>query len=315
MYSSPVTRRRFLNILGASTLSATLPINRAFANPLPAHSFSGEVMGGVASMTLVLENQTKANALSALCFNEVRRLEKIFSLFIPGSAIRELNEKGKLINPSVELVEVIHEAQKLSELSDGAFDITLQPVWKYLFYLQSKKPDPQKLENLKQLVDYKNIKVSNNLILFSKPGMEITLNGIAQGYITDKVTALLRANGMKQVLVELGETYALGKNQNDNPWRIGIKHPEKKKLFKILNLENQALATSGGYGTRFNNDQTHHLINPKTGTSANYFKSVSVVANKATHADGLSTTLSLLERTKHNSVLKEYKGAYTTILA
>jgi thiamine biosynthesis lipoprotein len=303
-------RRRFLKIIGISSLTTVVPLRQLLAIESTRHYYSAEVMNGLAGLTLILEDSEQARRISLLCFEEIRRLEKIFSLFIPGSSIRELNEKGVLKNPPIEMVEVLLEARKLSELSDGIFDVTLQPLWKYLFYQQDKQVDLKMVKRLKKLVDYQGVKIAKDGIWFNKPGMEITLNGIAQGYITDKVTELLKANGMKQVLVELGETYALGRSSEGSPWRVGIANPEGDGILRAVDLEDKALATSAGSGTRFGQSSLlHHLINPKTGLSANFFKSVSVIANRATHADGLSTTLSLLDSSSHGAVLAHYEGA------
>lgn len=312
--STTMTRRRFLRIVGTSIAYTAISPTLGFSDS-PIYKWDGEVLGGLASMTFVADDHRQAEKLTALCLKEVSRLENIFSLYLPGSSIRELNKNGFLNTPPAELVELLRESNKLSELSSGAFDISLQPLWKYLYYLDNTKPDPKIISKLSALINYKNINISDQKISFAEKGMQITLNGIAQGYITDKVTNLLRNNGMKNVLVELGETYALGRNDQNELWKIGIKHPKENKLLTTIELENQALATSGGYGTPFENNKTqlHHLINPKTATSSDMYQSVSVIAPNATTADGLSTTLSLLPKEKHLEIIKNYPGSYALI--
>lgn len=318
LISPLISRRRFISIVGsfsaASLLTTALPPSADCSSVKSTFRWAGTALGATAFMTLIVDKQDQAQKLFAQCIAEIARLEKIFSLFVPDSTIRRLNQAGILLHPPAELVEVISEAQRLSVLSEGAFDISIQPLWHYLYYLDTA-PQPERIASLRKLIDYRKIHVSSSKVWFAQPGMQITLNGIAQGYITDKVTALLKENGLTHVLVELGESYALGQNSNGTPWRIGIQDPETFGLVKIVELQNRALATSGAYGTPFKLSQlnrgqsTHHLINASTASAAHLYKSLSVSAKTALHADGLSTTLSLIEKFKHNNILQHYPDA------
>src|SRR5690606_20625021 len=130
--------------------------------------------------------------------------------------------------------------------------------------------------------------------------MAITLNGVAQGFITDRVGGLLRSAGFDNVLVDIGEALALGRHADGAPWRAAIADPlgGNRHLFE-LEIGNTpgalpALATSAGSGTRFGESaRLHHLLDPRTGTSASHHAGVTVAATRATLADGLSTTLSV----------------------
>jgi thiamine biosynthesis lipoprotein len=143
------------------------------------------------------------------------------------------------------------------------------------------------------LVDYRELQVSPEKITMGNPGMAMTLNGIAQGYVTDRVADLLRANGIENVLVDLGETRAVGEHPDARPWAIGLADPfDPTNYGEVVELVDRALATSGGYGTRFSADgKHHHLFHPASGKSANHNASVSVLAAHATTADALSTAL------------------------
>ncbi len=133
-------------------------------------------------------------------------------------------------------------------------------------------------------------------IRFLRPGMAVTLNGIAQGYITDRITDLLKAEGIGKVLVDMGELRGLGRHPDGRPWRVGVINPLSPKEFsRIINVSDTAVASSGAYGTRFGGDGKHHyLFDPKTGTSANYHAGVTVTAPTATLADGLSTAFAVM---------------------
>lgn len=306
--SQPISRRRFLKIVGATSLATLQFPSLASASAL---EWRGPVIGTEGQITLLPANKINGEAVLQLCKTEILRLEKIFSLYIPNSSISQLNKSGFLKSPPSELVALLEKSQYLSELSKGVFDASIQPLWRYLYSLGESPPSMDRLKELLDLVNYQNIQISSDEIIFKKSSMEITLNGIAQGFITDKISELLRAHGFNNILVELGETFASGVNQNNNSWRIGIKSPGEEKLSKIIELTNAALATSGGYGTLFSQDGLrHHLINARTGQSANRYRSISVVAPTATLADGLSTVLYLMDPSDTQRILRKFPGAY-----
>ena len=134
----------------------------------------------------------------------------------------------------------------------------------------------------------------------------ITLNGIAQGWITDKITALLIKNGFTNTLVDFGESYASGLYEEKRNWNILI---QGKDTDKVISLSNKAIATSAGHGTIFEPTMKyHHIFNTKNGLSSNNFKTVSIISKKAWMADAISTSAlsmnkeSLLELSKNLNI-------------
>jgi thiamine biosynthesis lipoprotein len=125
--------------------------------------------------------------------------------------------------------------------------------------------------------------------------MGITLNGIAQGYITDRAADLLRESGFDNVLVQLGETRALGRPTADRPWRVAVPDPRGGGPDKAgFDLVNQAIASSSGLAARFDAaGRHHHLFDPATGASTGRSLGVTVIGERATAADALSTALSV----------------------
>jgi FAD:protein FMN transferase len=334
-----LSRRRFIQILGASSacLISDLANSESLRNDplhqnrlnslslknattLKSFSWNHTAMGTDCSILLALEDQRFAEMLANKCKKEISRLEQIFSLHLPGSTIRALNDSGCLRNPPPEFLELIEFAEILSEVSDGIFDITIQPLFKYFYYLTTL-PDSSKVASLTQLIDYKSIVANESEITFLKPKMQITLNGIAQGFITDKITDLLKAHGIKNVLVNIGEFFALGVNnrpqtslRESHPlpphlsqshykkWSVGISN-HKNQIEKVVDLENLAIATSAAYGTQFGlNNSMNHLINAKTLTCSDLNSSLSVISKSATLSDGLSTTLALTSKTGNSEI-------------
>ncbi len=315
------TRRRFVSIMaGCAVLSPLSSLHDAAAAVSPPVSvWKGVVMGAQASMTLVHPQRAKAQALIRQCTDEIDRLEAILSLYRPGTALSRLNATGELRDPPSELVELLSFGLALSRGSGGAFDPTVQPLYRlYADHFaapgaSAAGPTPQAVARVRRMVDYREVEIDADLIRLHRAGMAITLNGIAQGYVTDRVTELLRAAGFDDVLVNLGEARVRGHRPGGGAWRAAIADPRRPE-HTLLDLPLgedagalPALATSAGAGTQFSADpRLHHLLDPHTGRSANHYLSVSVAAPRATLADGLSTTLSVLAPSRAIALLDTY---------
>ena len=318
-----LNRRRFLTIAASCAAVGSLPASLAFAaSAAPPSVWKGVAMGASASMTLVHPNRALAREMIARCVNEIERLETVFSLYRPDSALSRLNAAGVLENPPSELVELLSFSLSLAQHSNGAFDPTVQPLMRLYFEHFSKPdaspigPSAQAIAEATQRVGFGDVEVAASRIHLGRRGAAITLNGVAQGFVTDRVADLLLANGFGNVLIDLGEGRALGHRADGAVWRAGIADPAQpsRTLFDMPLGSSRglspALATSGGYGTRFGSDPTvHHLMDPRTGRSANYSASVSVTAPRATLADGLSTTLSIVRPEHRKALLASYPSA------
>lgn len=276
-------------------------------------------MGALASITLVHPDRARAQAQLEDCVRELQRLEDIFSLYRTDSALSRLNAQGELPGPPHELVELLAFSLSLSQRSAGAFDPTIQPLYRlYADHFASPGgapggPRPEVIERVLRRVDFRAVELRPDLVRLRRPGMALTLNGVAQGYVTDRVADLLRAAGFNDVLVDLGEARALGHRNDGQAWRAGIVDPREltRTILEVPLGEDRgalpALATSAGYGTLFGTDpRFHHLLDPRTGRSANHYLSVSVAASRATLADGLSTALSIGPPAQATALLQAY---------
>ncbi|HUG21062.1 FAD:protein FMN transferase [Piscinibacter sp.] len=311
-------RRRFLSIVATCAALAPLSVARAAAAS-QVSVWRGTALGALATMTLVHPDRATARAQLEECVREVQRLEAIFSLYRADSAISRLNNAGELREPPQELVELLSFGLALSQRSAGAFDPTVQPLYRlYATHFATPGaapggPPAPAIARVLRLVDGEAIDLRPDLIRLRRPGMAITLNGVAQGFITDRVADMLRAGGFTDVLVDLGEARALGQRPGGGSWRAGIADP-RQPARTILELPLgsdrgalPALATSAGHGTRFGPDpRVHHLLDPHTGRSANHYLSVSVAAARATLADGLSTTLAIMSPARAAAMLRNY---------
>lgn len=271
-------------------------------------------LGAESTILLAHPRRTEAAAALADCRREIGRLERIFSLYRADSAVSLLNRQGWLAAPPPELLEVLVFCRRVSAVTEGAFDVTVQPLWTlYAEHFARPDadlagPDAASLQRALARVDWQAVELEAGRLRFGKPGMALTLNGVAQGYITDRVADLLRDRGFDQVMVELGEIRALGDRPDGQTWQVGIADPDEPSAIRMtIPLRETSLATSGGYGTWFDRaHRHHHLFDPATGHSASRYAAVSVIAPRAMRADALSTALSILPPEKTRGVLSKF---------
>ena len=294
------TRRRFLAIAAAA---AGLPFAalRAGAETAHLHRWHGIALGAAAEIVLYDPDTARARRLIARCVAEIDRLEDVFSLYRPESAISRLNREGRLTAPPLELVALLTEARSYSERTEGAFDVTVQPLWRlYATHFAQPDADPRgpaeaAHAGAQALVDYRAVEIEPAEVRFARPGMAITLNGIAQGYITDRVAAMLQDAGMGDVLLDIGEVRALGRHPDGRPWHVGLRRAaQPETIARTVTLADRAVATSAGIASPFDaSGRRHHLFDPATGRPAREAGQVSVIAPRATMADALSTALAV----------------------
>jgi thiamine biosynthesis lipoprotein len=272
---------------------------RATAPKAHVHSWQGEVLGALSELTLWHPDAAFAQRTILRVRQEIDRLERIFSLYRRDSEISRLNATGTLLKPSPELRKVVEESRRLGELSGGAFDISVQPLWRlYEAHFWSRADIQSDIaararDVAHSVVDFRQIDSGAPAIAFARTGMAITLNGIAQGFVSDAIADMLRNEGYTSAVVDLGEYRIIGRHPDGRPWRIGIRERGNVgSIDRMVDLEDVALAVSGGYGTTFEaSGRCHHIFDPRTGASANRLVDVAVIGPRATAADGLATAI------------------------
>jgi thiamine biosynthesis lipoprotein len=272
----------------------------------------GMAFGGLASIELRHSDHSRVRRVLPMVMAEIERLESIMSLYRADSALVQLNRQGHLGAAPADLVSVLSRACALGDLSRGRFDVSVQPLWQvYAEHFSTPRPDlrgpaPDLVRRRAESVDYRSLEIEPSAVRLARSGMAVTLNGIAQGYITDRIVDLLKNEGFEHVLADLGELRALGKAGDNRPWRAVIKSPLFGQENEIqIELGNQALATSGSYGFRFDAaGRFHHLFDPRSGTCPQRYASVSVLAPDATTADALATACNLMPPEAIGGLLK-----------
>ena len=314
-------RRRFLQIAASFLLVPSAAASMSHERKR-IYRGQGEFMGAETEISIYCEDESLAMRTIENCFRKAAKLENLFSLHKNDSTIRQFNRVGYLENPPKTFVHLLRKANSLSVLTDGKFDITVQPLWDFYHnqFKSSTKSKPELsseiIRKTVNLVDYEKLFIEDNFVSFGQQGMAITLNGIAQGYITDEITGFLKNEGFKNVLVDMGETFGLGKQKEGKPWQVGIANPNQPwQSFMTVPLRDCAIATSGGYGTPFDIDgKYHHLFIPRKGISGNFYKSLSVIAPSATVADGLSTGLYVTRPERIADIVKQFASITVIVL-
>jgi len=260
-------------------------------------------MGTLTRIEIRDADRARAERILAVAADEVARLEGVFTLYRADSALARLNRDGRLDDPPLDLVRLLAESRGFSEVTGGAFDVTVQPIWQaYAAHFFTADADPagppaSVIRRATDLVDYRAVEAEPDAIRLAHPGMGLTLNGIAPGYMTDRIVELLKNEGMENALVDLGEIRAIGAHTALEPWRAGVRDPldTERVAMELPLAADQALATSGGYGFRFDAAGSfNHIFDPRTGACSHDYASVSVLAPTATAADALATAFCLM---------------------
>lgn len=245
------------------------------------------------------DNETLLDETLALC----DRYENLFSPTRSASEIYQLNhgtlpqENGAyLLSP--ETAELIRQGLSYCRLSDGGFDLTIEPVTSLWDFPAQKKeiPSPEALSSALSLVDYRNLALDGNRLTLRKEGVRIDPGAIAKGYIADRMKEYLVSKGVKSALINLGgNVLCIGSMPDQKPFRIGIQKPfaDRSETVASLEITDKSVVSSGIYERCFEKDGTlyHHLLNPKTGFPYdNSLVSVTIISDRSVDGDGLSTS-------------------------
>ena len=282
------------------------------------HKRKLSMLGSPFEMTVVAKDTVEANVYINMAVGEVRRIENEISDWIPTTPISEVSRNAgiKPVKVPLEVFELVERAIKVSEITSGAFDISyasMDRIWKFDGSMK-EMPTPEAIKKSVEKIGYKNIILDKNehTIFLKMEGMKLGLGGIGQGYIADKIYALLLSKGCNSGLVNVsGDIFAWGKQPDGNPWTVGIVNPmNKNKIFATFPLENSAVETSGSYEkfVIFDGKRYSHIIDPRTGYPAMGVVSVSVFAKQTEIADALATGIFVLGVEVGLDLVNQLKG-------
>jgi FAD:protein FMN transferase len=276
------------------------------------------MLGSPFEITVVAKDSVEGKQFTDLAITEVRRIENQISDWIPTTQISLVNKNAGIqaVKVDSEVFELVTRAIKISEITDGAFDISyasMDKIWQFDGSM-TVMPSEEAIKKSVAKIGYKNIVMNkeDQSIFLKLPGMKLGLGGIGQGYIADKVKDLLIANRCTSGIVNVsGDINAWGKQINGKPWTVGIINPmNKNKVFATFPLENSSVETSGNYEkyVTFNGIRYSHIIDPRSGYPAQGVVSVSVFAKQTEIADALATGIFVLGVEVGLDLVNQLKG-------
>jgi FAD:protein FMN transferase len=271
-------------------------------------------MGTPVTLTAVHPDGDEARRWITSAFSEMERLESILSRYREDTPVARLNRSGFLQEAPDELLEVVRTGLELSRRSGGAFDMTVAPLLalhRARFTETGSPPGEDEVARALERVGYGRLQVEGATLSFQRPGMALTLDGIAKGYVVDRTVACLGRAGAEHVLVEAGgDMAATGTSAPGAPWRVGIQDPERPgESMGTLEVRRGGIATSGDYIHSFTPDRMHHhILDPRTGWSPLEARSVTVTTPSALEADALSTAVLVLGAEEGRALLESLEG-------
>ena len=258
-------------------------------------------MGSRFDITVVANSEQEGNGYIDLAVAEIQRIEKLISSWDANSETSAINKNAGIqaVKVSPELFALIERAIRISELTDGAFDISyasMDRIWHFDGSM-TEMPSEETIAASVEKVGYQNIVLDKaaSSVFLKKAGMKIGFGAIGKGYAADKAKALLMSKGVSAGIINAsGDMNTWGKQPDGSYWKVAITNPmNKDKAFALLPIKNGAVVTSGDYEkyVKFNGIRYAHIIDPRTGYPAHGIISATVFAPKAELADALATSV------------------------
>ncbi|MEW5722922.1 MAG: FAD:protein FMN transferase [Thermodesulfobacteriota bacterium] len=294
-----INRRDFLKLCGAAAVALSAPLTLvplAEAGPGPGRFVETRLkMGTTVTLTLIGASPDQAREALDAAWAEMDRLIAVFDRHRNNTAVSALNAGGRLADPGPEFLEVLAQAREVHRLSDGAFDPTILPLLGLIessFEKTGRPPEKAALTEALRTVDFGAVKFDQTGIVLGRPEQQISLDGVAKGYIVDQAAKKIQAAGITRALLNAGgDILALGRADTGRSWRIAVQDPfDPQKYARLVGVEDQAIATSGSYEVFYNQERTyHHLLDPKAGLPATALVSATTIAPTTALADALAT--------------------------
>ena len=262
-------------------------------------------MGNRFEITVVTEDPSFANESIEEAVAEIRRIEALLTTFNNSSQTNRINESAGLkpVKVDKEVVDLIQRSKRISEITQGAFDITYGSIDKRLWNFDktlTELPDAITAKKLVRLINYNNVIVDDrkSTVYLKEKGMRIGFGGIGKGYAAEKAKMVLQNRGIKSGIVNAaGDLTVWGVQPGGKPWTIGIANPDAaRQPFSHLDITNTSIATSGNYEkfVMINGKKYSHTIDPKTGLPVTGIKSVTIICPNAEIADAMATPVMIM---------------------
>ncbi len=272
---------------------------------LSLHKKSMKLMGNHFEITVVADSADWANEMIDLGVTEIKRIEKLLTTYSNDSETNLINNNAGVapVKVSAEIIALIQRSLRISNVTQGAFDISYGSVDKSLWNFDTTMtslPSREEAKKSVRLINYKNIEIDNeaSTVYLKQKGMRIGFGGIGKGYAAEKAKHIMQSAGVQSGVVNAsGDLTTWGNMPNGEKWTIGIVHPElANNVFSYINVSGLSVATSGNYEKYIMIDgkKYSHTINPRTGLPVTGIKSVTIVSTNAEIADAMATPVMIM---------------------
>ena len=277
------------------------------------------MMDTFVTITVYSDEETADEVINA-AFARMEEIERKASIFDEQSEASQLNRDGYLDASSDDLLELLTASLNYSQMTNGCFDITVQPLldlWAGGLWQESEEVQQSRINETLRLVGWDKVGIEDNRTYLTTDGIEITLGGIAKGYAVDEALEVLEDTGIKHALVNAGgDMSTIDSKPNGEPWSIALVNPDNTtQSLATFNLRGKSVATSGNYERYFDPEKkAHHIINPKTGYSATECISVTIIAENGTQADALATSVFVMGPLEGMNLVESLDGVECLIV-
>lgn len=283
------------------------------------HQQTMKLMGNRFEITVVSTNEAWAHERIAEAVNEIKRIEKLLTTFSEDSQTNLVNRNAGIAPVKVdrEVFNIIQRSLRISQLTQGAFDITYGSIDKRLWNFDQQMtslPDPHTAKQMVRLINYRNVILDqdNCTVFLKEAGMRIGFGGIGKGYAAECAKQVMLKNGVSSGIVNAsGDLTAWGYQPNGKPWTIGIANPDNAhQSFSHLEITDMAVATSGNYEkfVIIDGKKYSHTINPRTGLPVTGIKSVTIISPNAEIADAMATPVTIMGIEVGLDMINQIKG-------
>lgn len=262
-------------------------------------------MGNHFELTVVADDEKWAHERIDAGISEIQRIERLLTTFSDDSETNLINQNAGIspVVVSAETFNLIERSLRISQVTQGAFDITYGSIDKRLWNFDqhmTSLPDKETAKNMVRLINYHNVILDRekSTVFLKEKGMRIGFGGIGKGYAAERAKLIMKQQGVESGVVNAsGDLTAWGLQPNGKPWTVGIANPDAKhEVFSYMSITDMAVATSGNYEkfVMIDGKKYSHTINPRTGLPVTGIKSVTIITNNAEIADAMATPVMIM---------------------
>ena len=286
---------------------------------------SCKLMGNRFELSVVSENEEWANEKIDAGIDEIKRIEKLLTTFSDDSETNQVNKNAGIMPVTVsrETFNLIQRSVRISELTQGAFDITYGSIDKRLWNFDQNMtslPDKATAKKMVRLINFRNIVLDGEkcTVFLREEGMRIGFGGIGKGYAAERAKQVMKGQGVESGVVNAsGDLNAWGIQPNGNKWTVGIANPDSShEVFSYMTISDLAVATSGNYEKfiMIDGKKYSHTINPLTGLPVTGIKSVTIITTNAEIADAMATPVMIMGINTGLDLINQMKNIEAVII-